>query len=151
MTPSAHHGPGATSGYHVSLEGRRQPTFPVRVDGDAAMSEAMQTLVQLLAVILSASRASLASDSRRGPGPMLTVAQTATLLGVSRMTVTRKADSGELPCVIMRRGNQKKMRRFPRALIEDLASHAARVGDEELQEYAENRRTSVRRIGPTDV
>jgi excisionase family DNA binding protein len=52
---------------------------------------------------------------------MLTVAQTAALLGISRMTVTRMADAGVLPCVVIARGNQKRIRRFPRRLIEDLA------------------------------
>ena len=56
---------------------------------------------------------------------MLTVAQTAHLLGISRMTVIRKAEAGELPCIVMMGGGRKKLRRFPRHLIEDLASGKA--------------------------
>jgi helix-turn-helix protein len=55
------------------------------------------------------------------PGPRLSGAQTAHLLGISRMTVIRKADTGELPCVVVNRGKQRKMRRFPRQFIEDMA------------------------------
>ncbi len=53
---------------------------------------------------------------------MLSVAQTAALLGISRMTVIRKADTGELPCVVVSRGTHQKLRRFPRAMIEYLVA-----------------------------
>jgi len=66
---------------------------------------------------------------------MLTVAQTATLLGVSRSTVIRKADAGELPCVVISRGTCQKMRRFPRAPIEGLATHGGGTGQMELKDY----------------
>ncbi len=58
---------------------------------------------------------------------MLTVGQAAALMGTSRTTVIRKADAGELPCVIVSRGSRQKMRRFPRALIEDLAARGGLV------------------------
>ena len=68
--------------------------------------------------------------------PMLTVAQTAALLGASRTTVIRKADAGELPCVVVSRGHRKKMRRFPQALIEDLALYAGGPSETDLRELA---------------
>ncbi len=60
-----------------------------------------------------------------GPAPMLTVKQTAALLGLSRMTVIRKADAGELPCVVVCRGRRQKLRRFPKAPVEELAARGA--------------------------
>jgi hypothetical protein len=42
------------------------------------------------------------------------------------MTAIRKADAGELPCVVMSRGTRPKTRRFPRAAIEELAAVAER-------------------------
>ena len=67
---------------------------------------------------------------------MLTVAQTAALLGTSRATIIRKADAGELPCVVVSRGHKQKMRRFPQALIEDLALCAGGPSETDLQEFA---------------
>jgi excisionase family DNA binding protein len=66
---------------------------------------------------------------------MLTVAQTAALMGISRMTVIRKADAGELPCVVINRGTRQKMRRFPRAAIEQLAAGRITEGQADLKEY----------------
>jgi excisionase family DNA binding protein len=57
---------------------------------------------------------------------MLTVAETAALLGISRMTVIRKADAGELPCLIVIAGPRKKTRRFPRRFVEDLVQAKGR-------------------------
>jgi len=67
--------------------------------------------------------------------PMLTVQQTAALLGMSRMTVIRKADAGELPCVVVSRGTRQKMRRFPRAAIEELAGSGGGGAQVDLPEY----------------
>jgi len=70
-----------------------------------------------------------------GAMPMLTVQQTAALLGMSRMTVIRKADAGQLPCVVVSRGTRQKMRRFPRAAIEELATNGGGGAQVELTEY----------------
>jgi excisionase family DNA binding protein len=70
-----------------------------------------------------------------GPLPMLTVQQTAVLLGTSRTTVIRKADAGELPCVVVSRGTRQKMRRFPRAAIEELATCGGGGAHVELAAY----------------
>ena len=51
------------------------------------------------------------------------------------MTVIRKADAGELPCMLVRRGTRQKMRRFPRAAIEDLAANGGSGAQVELNEY----------------
>jgi excisionase family DNA binding protein len=83
---------------------------------------------------------------------MLTVAQTATLLGISRMTVIRKADAGELPCVVINRGTRQKMRRFPRAAIEQLAAGGITNGQADLKEYTTRWLADVAgRTGPAAV
>ena len=83
----------------------------------------VEVAIQLLATLLE-SRHRAGAGQDKGPEPMLTVAQTAALLGTSRATIIRRADAGELPCVILSRGRHQKMRRFPKALVEDLARHA---------------------------
>jgi len=80
---------------------------------------------------------------------MLTVNQAAALMGMSRMTVIRKADAGELPCVVVSRGSRRKMRRFPRAAIEELAARGGSVAEMELAEYtARWLAAAAARIGP---
>jgi excisionase family DNA binding protein len=59
--------------------------------------------------------AAVGSQPADDPSGMLSVSQAAALLGVSRMTVIRKADAGELPCVVVSRGTRQKLRRFPPA------------------------------------
>ena len=86
---------------------------------------------EMLAAFLRAVALTLAQQSaaeRQAPAElpaMLSVGQTAALLRISRMTVIRKADAGELPCLIVSRGARQKLRRFPRALIEDLVAGGA--------------------------
>ena len=72
-------------------------------------------------------------DNRRMERPM----------GASRATIIRKADAGELPCVIVSRGKRKKMRRFPQALIEDLALRAGGNLHTDLKQYAASWLASV--------
>lgn len=96
---------------------------------EETMSEATQTLLRVLTNLLSAPRPNFSCEPSAAPRPMLTVAQTAALLGVSRMTVIRKADSGELPCVVISRGTKQKMRRFPRTPIENLALEGSYIVD----------------------
>ena len=94
-----------------------------RTEG-ASIAPSIDSLIQLLSAALTV-QLNTASVQDAGPDPMLTVAQTAHLLGISRMTVIRKAEAGELPCIVMTSGGRKKMRRFPRRFIEDLASGKA--------------------------
>jgi hypothetical protein len=56
-------------------------------------------------------------------------------MGVSRMTVIRLADAGELPCVVVCRGAQQKLRRFPRAPIEELAARGGAGALVDLKEF----------------
>jgi excisionase family DNA binding protein len=74
---------------------------------------------------------------------MLTVSQTAELMGTSRMTVIRKADAGELPCLVVSRGTRQKMRRFPRALIEELAVQGGMGAETDLGAFTARWRAAV--------
>jgi len=96
--------------------------------------EALEAVVQLLMTLL-APQPTPAAGQDAGPSPMLTVKQTAALMGMSRMTVIRKADAGELPCVVVSRGTRQKMRRFPRAPIEELAARGGTNAQADLKEY----------------
>jgi predicted DNA-binding transcriptional regulator AlpA len=91
---------------------RAQPT---------GQSPPADAIVQLLASII-ASQIKLPAEPHNEPGSMLTVTQTAALLGVSRMTIIRKANAGDLPCIVVTRGSRNTIRRFPRKFIEDLAA-----------------------------
>jgi excisionase family DNA binding protein len=100
---------------------------------DVSESQALEAFASMMTMLL----ASLPRPPARpaGPMPMLTVQQTAALLGMSRMTVIRMADAGELPCVVVSRGTRQKMRRFPRAAIEELAVNGGGGAHVELTEY----------------
>jgi len=55
---------------------------------------------------------------------LLNIDQAAELLQVSRMTVIRLVDEGQLPAIVMRRGKVQKIRRIPRAYIQALIADA---------------------------
>ena len=101
---------------------------------DASESQALAAFVRVVGTLLR-SLPDRSPARAAGPRPMLTVQQTAALLGMSRMTVIRKADAGELPCVVVSRGTRQKMRRFPRAAIEELAAIGGGGAHVELIEY----------------
>jgi excisionase family DNA binding protein len=96
------------------------PVYPVNHGNDSPAPDPADTVLQLLAAALTSRITASQASMDHGPRPMLTVAQTAALLGVSRTTVIRMADAGQLPCVVVARGGQKKTRRFPRSFIEEL-------------------------------
>jgi len=56
---------------------------------------------------------------------LLDVTQAAELLGVSRSTVIRLADEGQLPAIVIRTGKVQKTRRIPRAFVERMITDAA--------------------------
>ncbi len=96
--------------------------------------DVLEAVVRAVAAALAPQPAAELQRADAGPSPMLTVKQTAALMGMSRMTVIRKADAGELPCVVVCRGARQKMRRFPAAAIEELAARGTR-GQVDLKEY----------------
>lgn len=67
--------------------------------------------------------------------PLLDLEETAGLLGVSRMTVTRMADEGRLPSVVIRRGRVQKIRRIPRAFVDRIVADACAGAEVDLEEY----------------
>ena len=109
-------------------------TLPSSTDVEMVTPEALEAVVRVLITLL-APLATPAAAQNAGPSPMLTVKQTAALMGMSRMTVIRKADAGELPCVVISRGTRQKMRRFPRAPIEELATRGGANAEADLKEY----------------
>lgn len=67
--------------------------------------------------------------------PLLDLEETAGLLGVSRMTVARMADEGRLPSVVIRRGRVQKIRRIPRAFLEQIVADACAGAEVDLEEF----------------
>lgn len=68
--------------------------------------------------------------------PLLDVDETAELLRVSRSTVTRLVDDGQIPSVTIRKGKTHKLRRIPRAFIERLVTDANAGAQVDMQAYA---------------
>ena len=97
-----------------------QPVYSPNPGNESPAPDPADTVLQLLAAALASRLTTSHASQDHGPQPMLTVAQTAALLGVSRTTVIRMADAGQLPCVVVARGGKKKTRRFPRSFIEEL-------------------------------
>lgn len=112
-------------GSQLPVPGRRDDT------GAAELAEAFARV----AMVMLATRHADPPARAERPSPMLTVSQAAALMGLSRTTVIRKADAGELPCVIVSRGTRKTMRRFPRAAIEELVAHGGSAAQVDLREY----------------
>ena len=98
------------------------PQYSPDPSRQAPAPDPADVVLQFLATALASRLATGHASQDNGPQPMLTVAQTAALLGVSRMTVIRMADAGQLPCVVIARGDKKKTRRFPRKFIEEMSS-----------------------------
>jgi excisionase family DNA binding protein len=108
------------------------------VDGVVLLPEVLEAVVRAVAAGLAPQRSQLPGRSAgkdAGPSPLLTVKQAAALMGVSRMTVIRLADAGELPCVVVCRGARQKLRRFPRAPIEELAARGGAGALVDLKEF----------------
>jgi hypothetical protein len=57
-------------------------------------------------------------------------------LGVSRMTVARMADEGQLPSVVIRRGRVQKTRRIPCAFVERMLADACAGAEVDMDHYA---------------
>src|SRR5258707_11284540 len=108
--------------------------LPASPGGNAAPPDVLEAAVRVAMAMLGPRTVSTRPQGAC-PLPMLTVKQTAALMGMSRMTVIRKADAGELPCVVVSRGARQTMRRFPRAAIEELAARGGGSAQVDLKEY----------------
>jgi excisionase family DNA binding protein len=101
------------------------------------LSGALEAVIRALAGALTAGGPRPAqSGSPTGDRPLLDLEETAELLGVSRMTVARMADEGQLPSVVIRRGRVQKTRRIPRAFVDRMVADASAGAQVDLEEYA---------------
>jgi excisionase family DNA binding protein len=141
--PHAHNrpGPGGQAPGYLTI-----PTAHPDLTGGVP-PELVAAVVRGVLAALS-SQANTASDKPANPSPMLTVSQAAALMGTSRATIIRKADAGELPCIVVSRGPRQKMRRFPRALIVDIAARGGWDIFADLKDHSNRWRAEVHRAQP---
>jgi len=96
----------------------------------------LEAVTRALADILAAAVAPPGQATHSaGDTPLIDVEQTAELLGVSRMTVIRMADAGQLPAIVVRRGKVQKIRRIPRAFVERMIADAAAGAQVDIDTY----------------
>src|SRR5215831_3535933 len=96
----------------------------------------LEAVVRALAGALTTGGTPRASSADPGVDkPLLDLEETAGLLGVSRMTVARMADEGRLPSVVIRRGRVQKIRRIPRAFVDQIVADACAGAEVDLEEY----------------
>jgi excisionase family DNA binding protein len=116
---------------------------PVSLSTPAASGDSVLAVPTVLEAAIRALAAALASAGAQpmSPGdpaegrPLLDLEETAKLLGVSRMTVARMADKGQLPSVIIRRGRVQKTRRIPRAFVDQMVAQACAGAQVDMEEY----------------
>jgi len=81
----------------------------------------LEAVVRAVATALVPRQLPQAADGHGDSGddlpPLLSPLQTATLMGVSRQTVDRMVDSGELPSIVLRKGSRQRMVRIPKAFV----------------------------------
>lgn len=81
----------------------------------------LEAVVRAVATALVPRQPPQAADGHSDSGddlpPLLSPLQTATLMGVSRQTVDRMVDSGELPSIVLRKGSRQRMVRIPKAFV----------------------------------
>ena len=96
----------------------------------------LEAVIRALTVALT--RGGTRSASSADPAvdkPLLDLEETAGLLGVSRMTVARMADEGQLPSVVIRRGRVQKIRRIARTFVDRIVADACAGAEVDLAEY----------------
>jgi excisionase family DNA binding protein len=129
------------------------PAYP-RAAQDAAVPE------DLLEAVVRAVTGVFAVRFREAPGPdvddgrpdlppLLAPQQAADLLGISRNTVDRMVDDGDLPFVPLRAGARQRMVRIPKAFVlAMLADLNAGRSIPSLREYAARWQASVTGTAP---
>ena len=120
------------------MRDQASPRVPAAHIGSGALPPGvLAALVRALAAALASGNAQPAqSADPAGDRPLLAVDETAELLGVSRMTVTRMVDEGRLPSVVVRRGRVLTARRIPRAFVDRVVADACAGVYVDMEEYA---------------
>jgi excisionase family DNA binding protein len=109
---------------------------------DAVPEDLLETIIRAVTEAVVGRQGQLREEPR-APGDdrpdlpaLLAPQQVADLMGISRNTVDRMVEDGELPGIVLREGNRQRMVRVPKAfvlkLIRDL-NKGARVS---LRDYA---------------
>jgi excisionase family DNA binding protein len=102
-----------------------------------AVPGVLEAVIRALAAALASGSAQPAPPGEPADGKLLLdLEETAELLGVSRMTVARMADEGRLPSVVIRRGRVQKIRRIPRAFVDEMIADACAGAQVDMEEYA---------------
>jgi excisionase family DNA binding protein len=84
-----------------------------------------------------------AEDCRPDLPALLAPRQVADLLGISRNTVDRMAEDGELPSVVMREGSRQRMIRIPKAFVLQMLRDLNKGARISLRDYAASWSASV--------
>ena len=107
------------------MQDRASPPVPATsADNVVAVPGVLEAVIRALAAALASSGAQPAQPGEPADGrPLLDLEETAELLGVSHMTVARMADEGRLPSVVIRRGRVQRIRRIPRAFVDQMIAN----------------------------
>jgi excisionase family DNA binding protein len=82
-------------------------------------------------------------DDRPDLPALLAPQQVADLMGISRNTVDRMVDDGELPGIVLREGSRQRMIRVPKAFVLQLLRDLNGGERISLREYADRWRATV--------
>jgi excisionase family DNA binding protein len=82
-------------------------------------------------------------DDRPDLPALLAPQQVADLLGISRNTVDRMVEDGELPGIVLREGNRQRMVRVPKGFVLQLIRDLNKGAQISLREYADKWRATV--------
>ena len=97
-----------------------QASFALPPD-DTVPPPLLEAVVRAVATALVPRQPPQAADGHCDSGedlpPLLSPLQAATLIGVSRQTVDRMVDAGELPSIVLRKGSRQRMVRIPKAFV----------------------------------
>jgi excisionase family DNA binding protein len=124
---------------------RVHPSVPAygRAVQDAAVPEdLLETIIRAVteAVVGQPSRfreePQAFEDDRPDLPALLAPQQVADLMGISRNTVDRLVEDGELPGIVIREGSRQRMVRVPKAFVLKLLTDLNRGGRISLRDYA---------------
>jgi excisionase family DNA binding protein len=88
-------------------------------------------------------------DDRPDLPALLAPQQVADLMGISRNTVDRMVEDGELPGIVLREGNRQRMVRVPKGFVLQLIRDLNKGAQISLREYADKWRATVASQTPT--